>query len=75
MREYRFDLKSVELTKEKISSFDLVILATDHDSFDYTMIEEGSNFIIDTRGKFRISDKILFFFYQICGNKYTTPSF
>ena len=58
MRDYNFDLKSIELTSKEIASFDLVILSTDHDSFDYEIIENNSKFIIDTRGKFQISEKV-----------------
>jgi len=30
-----------------------VVLATDHDEFDYSLILEHAPLIIDTRGKFR----------------------
>lgn len=52
-REHHFDLKSVELTPETLASFDAVILATDHDKFDYDMIKEYAPLIIDSRGKYR----------------------
>ena len=35
MREHQFDLKSVDLTPETVSSFDAVLLLTDHTDFDY----------------------------------------
>src|SRR4029078_1305450 len=50
MREHRFDLKSVALTAESVSSYDLVLLATNHDAFDYEMIGKHANLIVDTRG-------------------------
>ncbi|MBT8379587.1 MAG: nucleotide sugar dehydrogenase, partial [Ignavibacteria bacterium] len=37
-RQYNYDMKSVNLTKEKIVEYDLVILSTDHSSFDYKFI-------------------------------------
>ncbi|MGZ3774656.1 MAG: nucleotide sugar dehydrogenase [Bdellovibrio sp.] len=53
MREHYFDLKSVELNPEVIKSFDCIILATDHDKFDYGMLLKNAKLIIDTRGKYR----------------------
>ncbi|MBQ0783556.1 MAG: nucleotide sugar dehydrogenase [Amphritea sp.] len=53
MREHKFDLDSVTLTAETLNSFDAVVLATDHDAFDYGLIAEHSVLLIDTRGKFR----------------------
>ncbi len=52
-RDYDYDLKSISLTPDSVASYDAVILATDHDGFNYKMIEEHANLIIDTRGKFR----------------------
>ena len=57
MREHHFELASVTLTKEKLSSYDCVVIATDHDKFDYELIKEHSKFIVDTRGKFRDNEK------------------
>ena len=34
------------------ASFDAVVLATDHDGFNYSLIEIGSKLLIDTRGRF-----------------------
>ena len=53
MREHQFDLKSVDLTPETLSSFDAVLLLTDHTDFDYEMIRENAQIIVDTRGKYR----------------------
>lgn len=52
MRAHQFDLKSVIITAENLKSFDAVILATDHDKFDYDLILKNSNLIIDSRGKY-----------------------
>ena len=56
-RKYNFNLKNVEIDKKTISKFDLVLLATDHDDFDYELIEEAAKIIIDTRGKFNNTSK------------------
>ena len=52
-RDYHFDLSSVDITKEKIGEFDLIILATNHDIFDYNMIKKSAQLIVDTRGVYR----------------------
>ena len=59
-RKFSFDLKSVELNKKNLKSFDLVILATDHDSFDYELIQKESKLIVDTRGKFEPQKRIIY---------------
>jgi UDP-N-acetyl-D-glucosamine dehydrogenase len=53
MREHSFDLKSVELNPTSIASYDCIVLATDHDKFDYEMIQKHAQLIVDTRGKYR----------------------
>jgi len=58
-RNYQIDLKSKELTAELLQSMDLVLLATDHDDFDYDLIEKKSKMIIDTRGRFQKIEKII----------------
>jgi UDP-N-acetyl-D-glucosamine dehydrogenase len=52
MRAHHFDLKSVPLTAENLKSYDAVVLATDHDKFDYDLILKNSKLIVDSRGKF-----------------------
>lgn len=52
LREHRFDLSSVSLNDEVLAAFDCVVLATDHDCFDYPMILRSAKLIVDTRGKF-----------------------
>lgn len=53
MREHHFDLSSEPLTAENIASFDAVVLATDHERFDYELIRSQARLIVDTRGKYR----------------------
>lgn len=60
MREHNFELDSVALTAENIASYDCVILTTEHDKFDYALLEEHAQLIVDTRGKFSAqSNKII----------------
>jgi len=53
MREHHFDLASVALTAESIASYDCVLLATDHDKFDYALLAEHAQLIVDSRGKYQ----------------------
>ncbi|MCC6278371.1 MAG: nucleotide sugar dehydrogenase [Oligoflexia bacterium] len=58
--EHSFDLKAVGLTPELVQSMDCVVLATDHDEFDYEMILRNSRLIVDSRGRFRsASEKVV----------------
>jgi UDP-N-acetyl-D-glucosamine dehydrogenase len=50
MREHRFDLVSVSLSPAVVAGYDLILLATNHDAFDYDMIKENARLIVDTRG-------------------------
>jgi len=52
MRRYSFDLQSVDLTPEVLAGNDVVLLATDHDKFDYEAIEKHAKLIVDTRGRY-----------------------
>lgn len=52
MREHFFDLSSVKLCSESIAQYDCVVLATDHDKFDFEMIKAAASLIVDTRGRY-----------------------
>lgn len=49
-REHHFDLSSVQLTSANISDFDCLLLATDHERFDYELIAKAS-LVVDSRGR------------------------
>lgn len=49
-REHHFDLSSVALTDANIDEFDCLLLATDHDRFDYDLIAKAS-LVVDSRGR------------------------
>jgi UDP-N-acetyl-D-glucosamine dehydrogenase len=53
MREHHFDLSSVFLDAETLAKFDCVLIATNHDAFDYDLIRKHSRLIVDTRGAYR----------------------
>jgi UDP-N-acetyl-D-glucosamine dehydrogenase len=59
MREYYFDLSSIELTPENINKFDCVLIATNHKAFDYEMIKSHAQLIVDTRGVYKESFDVL----------------
>lgn len=50
-RDYHFDLHSVELTPDNISSYDCLVIATDHDAFDYQALTSHAKLVVDTRGR------------------------
>lgn len=56
MREHKFDLSSTPLSAEMIASYDCVLLATDHDRFDYELVLKHAQLIVDSRGKYRESE-------------------
>ena len=52
MRKHQFALQSVALSAKSLAGFDAVVLATDHDSFDYELIRTHSQLVVDSRGRF-----------------------
>ena len=50
-RYYHFDLQSVELNADSIASYDCIVIATDHDGFDYELLQQQARLIVDTRGR------------------------
>lgn len=53
MRQHKFELSSVALNGPTIAGYDAVLLATDHDAFDYDLITKSAKLIVDTRGRYR----------------------
>lgn len=53
LRKAWFDLRSVELTPETIRQYDCIIIATNHDAFDYALLQKHAQLIVDTRGVYR----------------------
>lgn len=52
LREHHFNLSSVAINEVSLHSYDCVLLATDHDKFDYELIKNNSKLIVDTRGRY-----------------------
>ena len=55
MRDYSFELQSVILNQETIAKYDCLVLATNHDAFDYDVIKRSAMLIVDARGVYRES--------------------
>jgi UDP-N-acetyl-D-glucosamine dehydrogenase len=53
IRRGYFNLKSVKLTPASLKRYDAVLLATNHDAFDYAAIAKHSKLVVDTRGVYR----------------------
>jgi len=53
MREHDLKLTSVEINAELLSGMDCIIVATDHDAFNYAFIQKHAKLIVDTRGRYR----------------------
>lgn len=49
LRNYDFRMRSVSLTEKKVASYDALIIATDHSTFDYKWLYRNARLIIDTR--------------------------
>ena len=49
-------LKSIKLNYKKMNVFEVVIIITDHDSYNYEKILKFSNHILDTRGRFNLKN-------------------
>ena len=62
LRNYNFQhMKSILLKASNLKKYDVVVLITDHDKFDYKMIEKNSKLILDTRNVFtKNSSNIIF---------------
>jgi len=59
MRRYNLTLQSQPLTEKLLTEADVIVLATDHDEFDYQYIEQFARIIVDTRRRFRDSPKVV----------------
>ena len=46
-------MKSVALDPKTIASYDCVIIATDHSSYDYAAIVDAAKLVVDTRNATR----------------------
>lgn len=57
MRAHNLEMSSVELSAQELTKYDCVLIATDHDDFDYQLVLEHANLIVDTRGRYALGEK------------------
>ena len=48
-RKFNFNLSSKKLTQALLKNTDLVLISTDHSTYDYDWLAENANLIVDTR--------------------------
>jgi UDP-N-acetyl-D-glucosamine dehydrogenase len=53
MRKYDLHLRSVPLTAQSLREYDCIVISTHHSAYDWQMIADHANLIIDTRGAMR----------------------
>lgn len=57
---FKLNKKNIKITPINLRKFDVTVLMTDHDIFDYDLIYKNSKIIIDTRGRYNSDeDKII----------------
>ena len=54
-----FKKKSINLNSKNLKKYDIVILMTDHEMFDYKLIYNNSKKIIDCRGRYDVDSKVV----------------
>lgn len=53
LRKHHFNLRSTPITAENLAQFDVALVLTNHKDFDYDLILEHSQLIVDARGVYR----------------------
>ena len=53
IRKYSLNLTSIKINKRNIKYYDAIVLATNHDAFNYKIIKNNAKLIIDTRGVYK----------------------
>jgi UDP-N-acetyl-D-glucosamine dehydrogenase len=48
----------VELTKEEVAEADLVVVATDHDGFNWELVRNEAPLVLDTRRRLRANRRV-----------------
>jgi UDP-N-acetyl-D-glucosamine dehydrogenase len=56
--KFGYNKKKIVINPKNLKYFDIVLLMTDHDKFDYDMIYKNSKAIIDCRGRYSVDDKV-----------------
>lgn len=56
-RKFNFNLSSKKLTRALLKNMDLVLIATDHSTYDYDWLAENASLIVDTRNAVKAKKK------------------
>lgn len=59
IKNLNFKKQNYILSKKNLKKIDLTILMTDHDCYNYRIIKKYSKYIIDCRGRYKLSKQIL----------------
>ena len=54
----KYNLKGKKFNSKTLKNYDLVLLATDHDEFDFDLIRKEAKIVVDTRGKIKSSKNV-----------------
>ena len=65
-RDFNQKIRNIKITANSLSKFDIVVLMTDHDTFDYEIIKDYSKFNADILKK----EKIINYKIDITSNKF-----
>ena len=57
-RKNKYNLKGKKFNSKTLKNYDLVLLATDHDEFDFDLIRKEAKIVVDTRGKIKSSKNV-----------------
>ncbi len=60
MRKHQLSLSSTEINENTLKNFDCILIATNHDRFDWNFIYKNASLIVDTRGVYISDDKKVF---------------
>ncbi|TDC24897.1 nucleotide sugar dehydrogenase [Streptomyces sp. 8K308] len=52
------DITRVQLTEAEVRAADAVVVATDHDAFDYALVERAGAYVFDTRNRCRRGENV-----------------
>ena len=59
MRNYNFNMKSINLNAKSLKKYTATVILTDHDYIDYRLVKKNSKIIFDSRGRFENSKNII----------------
>ena len=59
INKFGYNKKGININPKILKSFDIVLLMTDHDKFNYSMIYKNSKIVIDCRGRYPVDQKVI----------------